>query len=223
MKFLIRIIAIFSFLFISNSQANSQLYFSDKNSIKLSLLSLISNFKVSYERTLSSRFSLGLTSSVYYTYTRGYKFEPFAKYSFDRTGFSGWYMEGRIAFGAFNREDSYDESQTIYNPNNEIISSTSNQIEESYTFYPSGISILTGYKKFLKNNEKTFIDVNFGLQYFGSTDYPKTEQTTTYDNEGNRIVTSKDYGKGFSGEELYWVFFGAGSIVTANFSIGFVF
>jgi hypothetical protein len=223
MKFLIRIIAIFSFIFFLNSQANSQLYYSNKNSIKLSLLSLISNFKVSYERTLSNRFSLGLTSSVYYTYTRGYKLEPFIKYSFDRTGFSGWYLEGRAAFGIFNREDSYDESQTIYNPNNEIISSTTDQINENYTFYPRGGSILTGYKKFLKNNEKTFIDVNFGLQFFGSTDYPKSGQTTTYDSDGNRIVTYKDYGEGFSGEELYWVFFGAGSILTANFSIGFVF
>lgn len=225
MKNAIRFTFVSLFILIFNFPALSQIDNPEKNSVKLSMISIISNVKISYERVIGKQSSIGLIGSYYYTMTKGYKFEPYYRYSFSGTGKTGWYMEGRIAFGEFETLEYFNEYKYVYN-NDILINSSENTTEDFVKFNPIGLSYGTGYKRFFLKNEKAFFDFSFGLQYFHFYRSPESETSIIYNEDGTRLETTLNYGytgDGFPVESAFWGIFGAGSILYGQVSVGVVF
>ena len=171
MKIITRIILTGFILFNLNTKTFGREEKPERNSIKISVLSLISNVKVSFEKFIGENSLLGFSYSRYYAFTKGNKFEPYFRYTFNDTHQYGWYIEGRLAFGSISTTGSYSEMQEIYEINYELnsctlISSLIYSYVVEYKFQPRGASLNAGYRMFDKNNKNALIDHNVELSYF---------------------------------------------------------
>jgi hypothetical protein len=230
LKIIIRIILTGFILFSLNTKTFSQDEKHERNSIKVSVLSLVSNVKVSYERFIGKNSLLGFSYSRYYTFTKGNKFEPYFRYSFNGTGQDGWYIEGRLAFGCFLTTGSYSEIQEVYkidyeNNSYTLINSSIDSYIVEYEFQSRGASLNTGYRLFFNNNENTFFDINLGLQYFPYIETYKTESEVAFQDR-HKIITYKIWGEQtdkMTQDKKYWTYLGAGAFLNVGISVGVIF
>lgn len=199
------------------------------NNLKISILSFLDNAKIQYERTYNSNSSFGLTASYYYLKPMtGIKIEPTYRYYFKRHTPTGWYFEPKLLIGIFNTKAEFNKRLYVYNANDSLIKE---EILEDFfmkklTFIPIGASLKFGQQKFFGKNKRYVFDYNFGFQYFPYNYSKKDEQTIYYDTFGNRNVIVTSHGGGeptMPANELFWYFFGAGSVFYSNISIGYNF
>ena len=214
---------------LSSTFAFCQDSLTNKNNIKVSILSFVDNAKIHYEMLLSKNYTIGLTTSYFYLKpVVGIKIEPNLRYYFKSQAPIGWYIEPKLLIGFFNTEEAFNKRLYVYNANDSLIKE---EILEEYfmkklTFIPIGASLKVGQQKYFGKNKRFVFDYNFGFQYFPYNYSKKDEQTVYYDTFGNKNVIETSHGgirDAMPVNQLFWYFIGSGSILYANISIGYNF
>ncbi|MEK6615254.1 MAG: hypothetical protein AABZ32_03955 [Bacteroidota bacterium] len=194
----------------------------------MSAISLIQNAKLYYERKISDNSTIGLIVSAYYLNpVFGIKIEPTFRFYFKANAPEGWYIHPNLSVGYFRTKETFTRRHYTYDANNILINTEIDEYNKEVYFTPVGFTLKAGHQNYFGKNKRFVFDYNFGLQYFPYNYYSRIdEQTEYYDNNGNKNVVETSHGgirDAIPVNSLIWYFFGAGSVLNSNISIGYVF
>lgn len=215
-------------LFMTSATLFGQDSLTHKNIIKISVLSLVANAKVQYERVISKRFSLDISASYYYLNPMtGIKFEPAFRYYFKHHAPTGWYVEPKFLIGRFNTKEFFNSVLYTYNDKDSLINQEAlGESKKDLSFTPVGGALKFGIQKYFGRKQRFVFDYNLGVQYF-PYNFPRKETQTQYsDGSGNETIIVTSYGSQRDAPPtnyLFWSFIGAGSFLYTNVSIGYNF
>jgi hypothetical protein len=141
---------------------------SDKaNLVKLDI-GLWNKFRVTYEHTLNSKFSVGSSLAYHFASFSGVKVDPFLRFYFGDECPEGLYVQARALAGFFSKTFTYYSDDLLY------------AIERKTNVSSYGAGLDLGYQWLSGKNDNIVIDISIGTQFMTDVNNSIVENGITY-------------------------------------------
>jgi hypothetical protein len=174
------------------------------NIISFSPLGLVNKIRLSYERQFTSQDALGLNLAMFYGGFKGLQVSPFYRH----------YLENKVKGAYFQVKGFYGSHDTYLNPYQIFIFHVGGS--GLHTFHSFGGGVGIGKRSFHGKDKSFVTDINIGLRYLT----PIKEKPIFFepDPEDPLFEPVPDYS--YSQRNFAYKFYGPGSVIDFNFTIG---